>query len=573
MRFGRVAAPLAATCLFVGASAATPQQPILLTYEPIMQADGKHFSKMHVSLRFPGDSDGRSEIDLPNEWGGYSKYYENLSNIRVEGAQREHSDTPEKLILSHKPGATITLSYDVTGVNRPDKLSGSETVNEYRPIINPDYFHLIGDTVVPYPVHISGDADARFVIKGMPAGMRFASDLEHSVKGRLKFDALIESVAVGGDFRILSAGSNVRLAVRGKFNERDDAGWVDAFKRVSAAVSSYWTTKSGPYLVTILPFEPSMPGATSIGGTGRRDAFAFFSTTNGQVDQIDQIMTHEMTHSWMPRRVGGITPDENKQEEEYWLSEGFTDFATWRALVRAGVWTPERYFAEINRTLQEYDANPHHATSNVETAKLFWTGRDGQRIAYLRGALFAVLLDSELQKGIKQSSLRSVLLAMQADAAKSDDEGQAIALLRKETKKVGLPIDELNAHYIDRGEAIEFGSGLLPDCGQIRSTMRPKFHRGFDIQATQANDDIITGVIQDGRAWRAGLRNGMKLIDRSGGAIGDSMIEIAYDVEDKGVKKTLRWMPQLDEQETIRTFITALDKPDARKACIAALSR
>lgn len=577
MRIGLTVALTALSLLTCGASfAGKPARPALveLVYEPVMKADGQHFERMRVSLRFAGDRDGETMVDLPNEWGGFNKLYENLDNIQADGATIEPSDKPDKLRLLHKAGATITLSYDIVGLDQPEKLTGDQTVNEYRPIVTDNYFHLIGETVVARPEHISGDAPARFTIKPMPKGAHFASDLEHSHNGLLEFDALVESIAVGGDFRILRAGDGKRLAIRGKFDSRDDAGWVDAFKRVSSAVSAYWTTESGPYLVTVLPFQPKGPGSTSIGGTGRRDAFAFFATTNGRVDTIDQIMTHEMTHSWMPRRVGGIASDEGKQKEQYWLSEGFTDFATWRALVRQGLWTPERYFQEFNQTLTEFDASPVRALPNVEASKLFWESRDGQRLAYIRGALFAHLLDDKLQRLTPKSSLRTMLLAMQRDALKSNGDGQAVAFLRKELKKTGVPADAFISRFIDQGVPIEFPESFLSACGQLRANEQPKFHRGFDITATQANGNIITGVIENSPAWRAGLRNGMKLVERSGGELGNSMIEIAYTVEDNGVARTLRWMPQSGELENKRVFaVTALDNPETRKACIATLSR
>ncbi len=89
------------------------------------------------------------------------------------------------------------------------------------------------------------------------------------------------------DFRLIDAGHGARLAVRGSFATRDDAGWTQSFRRVAAAMSDYWGNDAGRYLVTIIPFAPPGPGATSIGGTGRGDAFAFFATTNALPEMLD----------------------------------------------------------------------------------------------------------------------------------------------------------------------------------------------------------------------------------------------------------------------------------------------
>ena len=69
-------------------------------------------------------------------------------------------------------------------------------------------------------------------------------------------------------------------------------------------MSDYWGSDAGRYLVTIIPFAPPGPGATSIGGTGRGDAFAFFATTNALPEMLDRLMAHEMAHSWVNVRIG-----------------------------------------------------------------------------------------------------------------------------------------------------------------------------------------------------------------------------------------------------------------------------
>jgi predicted metalloprotease with PDZ domain len=318
-------------------AAATPMaadaKPVLsLEYRPIMARAGQDFVQMEVTLRFRGDTDGESRVQLPSAWGGETALYRQISQITADGAKLTQSE-PALLLLRHRPGAKITLRYRVTGSPRPDQLADGETANAYRPIINRDYFHLLGETVIAQPEHIAPQALAQFSIKGMPRGVSFATDMEHAAL--LPFADLIESLAVGGDFRIVQAGAKARLAIRGRFAERDDDGWRKAFAATTSAITGYWESDTGPYLVTVLPFAPSAPGSVSVGGTGRSDAFAFFATTNAVTDTIDTIMAHEMTHSWVPRRIGGM-PREGDETESYWLTEGFTDFATYRALVRSG---------------------------------------------------------------------------------------------------------------------------------------------------------------------------------------------------------------------------------------------
>jgi predicted metalloprotease with PDZ domain len=538
---------------------------VQLSFRPVMKPGGHDFAAMDVSLQFRGDADGLSEVDLPNEWGGLTKLYQYLSEFKAQGGKLEQGALPHQIVIRHRPNARLTLSYRVTGALRPDALVQGEDANEYRPIINPSYFHLVGNVVVAQPEHLSGNVPARFELIGLPQGKAWASDMEHDRFGRhLVFTDLIESVTAGGDFRIINAGNGARLAIRGKIDQRDDADWVKSFGAVSAAITAYWQDEAGPYLVTILPFASSGEGYTSLGGTGRADAFAFFSSTNADPDTIDVILAHEMGHSWVPRKLGNMAngPDEPKQ---YWFSEGFTDFTTWRALVRAGFWTPERFATQWNGALAEYDRLPVREISNDEAAKLFWTSAEGQRLPYLRGMLFASWLDDQLRRLNKPTSLRKLLLAMQAEVKPLDwqqieKRGHGVGLLLATASVAGLPLDDAIATYIDAGKAISFDPSSMSECGQFESRQRRAFHRGFDVQATLANDNVVSGVIVDGPAWKAGLRDGMKLVRRSGGEIGNSEVEIAYDVQEAGVAKTLRWMPEGEGQETFRRLVLDTSK-------------
>jgi predicted metalloprotease with PDZ domain len=98
--------------------------------------------------------------------------------------------------------------------------------------------------------------------------------------------------------------------------------------------------------------------------------------------------------------------------------------------------------------------------------------------------------------------------------------------------------------YITNGEAILLPEDAFAPCGVIETRQVPAFHRGFNIEATQANNNIVTGVDPTHPAYAAGMRDGMTLIRRDGGEIGNASLEIGYVVRDGDVERTLRYMPQ-----------------------------
>ncbi|MGL4573808.1 MAG: hypothetical protein ACRCV9_03365 [Burkholderiaceae bacterium] len=542
--------------------------PVELRVQPVVK-DGT-FSALDVALRFNGAASGSTRVHLPNEWGGERELYKSVRDLRAQGATIAPGDAPHVRVLTHAPNARITLRYRVVddAQGPPDTNKG----NDYRPKIAARYFHVLGNALVAQPLSIDGKSLARFELRGMPAWAKAASDLDHQHTGRvLTFDDLTESVLVGGDFRVIDAGGGKRMAIRGQW-QQSDAQWRSAFMQIAQSQRAYWGSKGEPYLVTVLPIAMQGPGSISIGGTGRSDAFAFFATPNAGLDRIVQVMAHEMMHTWVPRRIGGL-PEQNEQLQ-YWLSEGFTDWASWRVLVRSGIWSPKDFAQAFNEALQDYENSPVKAAPNAMVLEKFWTDPHVQKLPYRRGMLAAIYWDHKLQIATQgKQRFDDVLLAMQrmAEPRQARLSPYAPDLFKQAMREVaGIDISNDLAEYIERGVPVPLSADTFAPCGTLNTVERAVFHRGFDIESTVANNNTVTGVVADGPAYQAGLRDGMKLIGRKGGKIGDSTQEIGYEVKDGDAVRLLKWMPQGKERERVRQFeITRTAQSDP--ACVKRL--
>jgi predicted metalloprotease with PDZ domain len=489
---------------------------------------------------------------LPNEWGGERALYQSITDISAVGATLASGDDPAFRTLTTAPGATIVIRYRVIHVGKEIR---KQVGGDYRPIITPTYFHLLGNAIVPQIEGMWLDSPAKFVLDGMPSNFSFASDLEHQTMGRkLSVLDLIDSVLVGGDFRVLDAGSGARLAIRGKW-ARDDNVWKQQFSRIASSQRDFWGAKSEPFLVTIIDLPDMAPGSTSVGGTGRADAFAFFATTNAQPERIDQTMAHEMMHSWIPRRIGGLPIE--REQLTYWLSEGFTDWASWRAMVRGGLFTVEDFARAFNESLKAYESSAARNANNQAILDGFWRDPAVQSLPYQRGMLVATYWDLVVRRETKgQHHFEHVLLEMQRLAKLAPKaSGKSVEYLKAAMMRVAkYDISQDLRDFIDDGKTPPLVEDIFAECGALQQITRKVFHRGFDIQATLKANNEIKGVIVDGPAYAAGLRDGMKMLGRNGGVIGDSRVEIAYDVMVGDMKKTLRWMPEGSGTEMIREF-------------------
>lgn len=533
--------------------------------------DGKGYQGFDIALSFHGHASGETTLYLPDQWGGERDLFRFVHDLTAEGGAIMPGNAPGQRVLRHAPNAKVSIRYRVAAAaNEPAR---DKAGNDYRPQFSATHFHVIGNTMMVKPASVHDSAPARVRIDGLPQGATFASDLQHQEVGRkLVAGDLRESVLVGGDFRVIDAGGGARLAIRGEW-KRNDAEWAVAFKRIAQSQRAYWKSGDEPFLVTILPLPQTDPNSTSVGGTGRSDAFAFFATPNASPARIDQVMAHEMMHTWVPRRIARMP--EKDEQLSYWLSEGFTDWTTWRVMVRSGAWTPADFAKALNEAVQDYDRSPVKAAPNSLVLEKFWRDGDVQRLPYRRGMLFAVHVDQLVRHATKGArNLDDVLAIMQRETELNPVErGTARRLLTAAVKEVAS-IDiapDLEAH-IDRGEPVSLPGNVFAPCGTFDERKRPVFHRGFDVEATAKAGNVIQGTVPDGPAHRAGLRDGMKLIKRSGGEIGNAEIEIRYDVMDGGAAKTLAWLPVGGGVEKLREFkVDPSLAGDALKACTTRL--
>lgn len=552
---------VAAICagLFCG-SAAAPER-IDYTLTPITE-DGA-LRAVQVDLRFRGEPDGETVLRLPESWGGQNELWNGVDALAVvSGARMRDGEGPARRVLTHRPNARIHLRYrviqDWKGVPRAD------LGNTYRPVVQPNYFHFIGEGVFVAPADGDVSWPVRVRVRRLPRHWSYASDLEH---GALTMDRLWSSVLVAGDFRVLrDPETNVRVAIRGAWTF-NDADFMREVSRIIGGQRTFWSDQASPYLVTVLQLDGPR-GSISVGGTGLGDAFAFFSTPNGPSDTITRTLAHESLHTWLPAQIGGM-PQEG-EAINYWLSEGFTDFYTSRLLVRDRIWTPAQFATDFNVLLRAYAQSPARTEPNARIAVDFWNDRDVHQLPYQRGRLLAMLWDGRLRANGR--NFDDLVREMRVRARSADRPLTAAAIFPAAAAALGLdPSPELAAS-VEGGAFVMLPADLLAPCGRIVTRAVPNFHRGFDVEATQANGNVIAGVDPALPAYAAGLRNGMVLIRRDAGEIGDAETEIAYVVRDGDVERTIRYMPRAADNFTLQELQLDHNLEGERLAqCLAAL--
>jgi len=403
MRIGLCLLVLLAPGLALAVPAAQPA-PLLYTLAPVI--DGDTVTAIAIELQFRAGAGNETTLELPKEWGGKDKLYEALSDFQVHGAGASirAGDKPEWRIVHHRANALLRVRYLV------HDAAGSSGDNAYRPVVLPQRIAVIGQTVFAAPAGTRDEQPVEFRFKGFPKRWAFASDLEH---GHLDYRGLLESVTVAGDFRVLTRqihGVPLRVAIQGQWPFQD-AWFADQLAAISNAQYDFWKDAPRPYLVTFT--QLAIGSGTSGAGTGLGDAFAMFATADYDVHDLVRTLAHEMTHTWIPARLGVMPEGPSNEALEYWFSEGFTDYYALRGLMRSRLWSVQDFAASFNLTLKRYAGSPARLAPNKQIGDGFWKDSNLQQLPYDRGLLFATRVDQELRRASQgMVSLDDVVLAM-----------------------------------------------------------------------------------------------------------------------------------------------------------------
>lgn len=521
---------------------------------------------LNVEIVLPGDADGETELELPDDWGGKRDLWRGINGFRVtgQGMSVVAGGNQALKIIRHAPGARLTVRYQVRQFWPGEPAAGNS--NEYRPVIQPGYFHVIGWTLFARPkASLAMPASVSF--KDFPKNWSFASDLEH--KARTLADVL-QSVTVGGDFRVVKAGA-LRVAIRGRWPFADD-GFIKRLEPIVASHHRFWGDPPDAFLVTVLPLS-SPRGHMSIGGTGLSDAFAFFATNNATDGQLTRILAHEHLHSWIPQRLGTMPPENDTID--YWFSEGFADFYTYRLLMRDGLWSVEEVVQALNGVMWAYAFSPVRTAPNAKLAATFWTNAAMNELPYQRGLLFAASADARLRRASDGArDLDDVMLAMKA-AAGAVGEGALAPPIRQlfvaSMASAGVDVGGDIARFIEKGEAILLPADVWAPCGLVETSEVAEFDRGFDGEATITNDILATDVDPNGPAYAAGLREGMQILKLDLNEGGDSRVPLTLPVHVNGETREITYLPAGKRKVTVQALkLKALDEA-GRKACAARL--
>lgn len=416
---------------------------------------------------------------------------------------------PAVRVIRHDPSAPLIVRYDLVSAYDEDP---DDVFAKARPTVRPQWFFVHGESVFARPDEAE-TRPASFAWRDVSAGWTVASDLDHLRNRAGTVGEVVESITLGGtDVAVHErdvGGARFRLALRG--------GWSFApgdlsrlLNRLAIAQNALWGDRGHPYLVAVAPLRPRDPSITSVNGSGRGDGFAVAATTNIALSDQSHFFSHELLHSWMASRLGGI--EEEQPALSFWFSEGLTDLLAARALLRAGLWTLEDYVRWQNQTLRRYATSPARRVRNADIQSGFWTDRGGVgRLPYDRGNLLGELIDVRL-RAASGSTLIEALRMVRRRADRAGRNGHPVtaprlfqAVLRDQG---GGDVAALVARHIESGEPILLPSETFAPCATIITTSER------DARATDSTPVTVQRIVLSPVLSRRQRRNCVARLSR-----------------------------------------------------------
>jgi predicted metalloprotease with PDZ domain len=209
-----------------------------------------------------------------------------------------------------------------------------------------------------------------------------------------------------------------------------------------------------------------------VSGTAVLNSFSAFATDADHAgpqtaERVDYLFFHELMHQWLGNQIRI-----RQAEQQYWFSEGFTEYFQTQLRLRTHVLTSAQYVQELNQDFVGalYRSPVRNVPNDSITYHHFWTSQDYQKLPYRRGFLFALYLDAHL-KQTTSSSLADCLRLLLTKSSTTNKQGFTDRELL-ETIQAATGFDPTSAYqlYIQQGQSIDFTQVALPPGLRVRPT-------------------------------------------------------------------------------------------------------
>lgn len=468
-----------------------------------------------IVLEFTTADVTTTAIQLPKQFGSFTNAFRYVSiqkGKNIESASVSGTDS-SVIILKHRPQQSLSFVYTLKNALK-DSLPGKEPA--YSIIIKPGYFKIPGHVLFAYPKKDSAlAANVKINWLNYPKGWSninsFGNNYAVQTLPNIPMPLFVSSIWCGGDFRVYPFTVNqkpVYFAVRGKWKFKD-ADMQRMIQKTIAAQRAFWNDYNiKQYTVTLMPFLTESENSYSYQGTGLTNSFATWATNNKQTSPaaLTYLYNHELMHHW----IGNIIENEQPEELQYWFSEGFTDYFTWRNMLENKFITQAQYNRSVDSVFAVHYSDPLNESSNNSIKEEFWINNRIQKLPYNRGRIFAFYLDAWIKKETAgEKDLKAVMVELLKECRSEKKKFNNRMLVEIIKRISGYDISPLIDEYILKGRFItlEEWNNVIPNGFAYKDVSL--FSIGFTTdKGGLALNAAVTALEKNSNAALAGIKAG-----------------------------------------------------------------
>lgn len=473
--------------------------------------------QLRIKMTLEANPDGTTLLSFPDEAWGQENLFKTLGRMQllnVEGVVEKDADSG-RVVLMHPAGLKeLEFEYFL----KQDFEGDISTQEIYRPIINSDYFHVFSHNLFMVPENAKDSMD--IVLDWTSFSKDFTIHNSFGSKERVQLlndqdmDLFDSAIFVGGDFRIYEGEiqeNKISLATRGEWIPFKDDEVFQVLEKTLTCQRNFWDDHSQEYFtVTMQPFPQE--NGSSFQGTGLTNSFATSVSNNSFTDigQLVYLFNHELMHNWI-----GHTITNDNEEQQYWFSEGFTEYYTYKNIAKNKINGLDGAFfvQEINRTIRDLYASSISEVPNAEiNYDNFWSDYGYSKLPYWRGALFAFYLDQKIQRSSNgQQSLDDVMHHIYEDATQKGQKLTHDYFVDVITPYWEGGFESIFQKHVEEGKKVDLVS-LFEELGLEYKPESDIYELGFEFTEDRK---AIQNVIENSKAWVAGIRQGDEVYSRS----------------------------------------------------------
>jgi predicted metalloprotease with PDZ domain len=283
-------------------------------------------------------------------------------------------------------------------------------------------------------------------------------------------------------------------------------------------------------------------------------------------EYLSGVAAHEFFHLWNVKRIrpASLEPVDYTKEQytrALWFAEGVTSTYGAYTLVRTGIWSKERFYADLGEQISELEARPANRWQSAEQSSLdawlekysLYNAADESVSYYTKGQVLGDLVDILIRdRTNNEKSLDDVLRDLNTDFAKQGKTYRDSLDIRLEAEKVGGGSFEAFFHdYVAAAEPLPYQQILALAGLELRTAEHKRAVLGFIPDRESGGTIIVRAVDEGSPAAEAGLRAGDLILNWNGSDVPRSL---GRWVREHQPGETVKFRIRRDEKEQALQF-------------------